>query len=81
MGYGFQLREYSCREISLFGGYGTHNKKERLEFGRSQGYETNRSGFALGNPKQEFDPLNVVTLSEMVQCAEWPCKSGRRITS
>lgn len=36
--------------ISPFGGYGKH-KKERLEFGRSQGYETNRSGFALGGPK------------------------------
>lgn len=36
--------------ISPFGGYGEH-KKERLEYGRSQGYETNRSGFALGGPK------------------------------
>ncbi|NUQ63210.1 MAG: enterotoxin [Pirellulales bacterium] len=36
--------------ISPFGGYGRH-KKERLEFGRSQGYETNRSGFALSGPK------------------------------
>ncbi len=36
--------------ISPFGGYGKH-KQERLEFGRSQGYETNRSGFALSGPK------------------------------
>ena len=36
--------------ISPFGGYGQH-KRERLEFGRSQGYETNRSGFSLGGPK------------------------------
>lgn len=36
--------------ISPFGGYGKH-KQERLEYGRSQGYETNRSGFALGGPK------------------------------
>jgi hypothetical protein len=36
--------------ISPFGGYGQH-KRERLESGRSQGYETNRSGFSLGGPK------------------------------
>lgn len=36
--------------ISPFGGYGQH-KRERLEFGRSQGYETNRSGFSLSGPK------------------------------
>jgi hypothetical protein len=36
--------------ISPFGGYGKH-KQERLAFGRSQGYETNRSGFALSGPK------------------------------
>ncbi len=51
------LREASARYdailgtwISPFGGYGKH-KQERLEFGRSQGYETNRSGFALSGPK------------------------------
>jgi len=36
--------------ISPFGGYGEH-KQERLAFGRSRGYETNRSGFALSGPK------------------------------
>lgn len=32
-------------------------------------------------PKHDFDPWNVVTLGEMVQCVERPCKSGRRIRS
>lgn len=36
--------------ISPFGGYGKH-KKERLDFGRRQGYETKRSGFSLAGPK------------------------------
>ncbi len=36
--------------ISPFGGYGEH-KQERLAFGRSRGYETNRGGFALSGPK------------------------------
>jgi hypothetical protein len=36
--------------ISPFGGYGKP-RKERLEFGRRQGYETNRSGFTLAGPK------------------------------
>ena len=36
--------------ISPFGGYGRH-KKERLDYGRTQGYETNRSGFALSGPR------------------------------
>jgi hypothetical protein len=44
--------------ISPFGGYGQH-RKERLEFGRSQGYETNRSGFALSGPKY-FDTFRKV---------------------
>ncbi len=36
--------------ISPFGGYGKH-KVERVEAGRRQGFETNRSGFSLAGPK------------------------------
>lgn len=36
--------------ISPFGGYGAA-KKERLSFGATQGFETNRAGFSLAGPK------------------------------
>jgi hypothetical protein len=36
--------------LSPWGGY-SEAKKERLEFGRSQGFETNAGGFALSGPK------------------------------
>jgi hypothetical protein len=36
--------------LSPFGGYG-RPKEERLKYGRTQGFETNKSGFALAGPK------------------------------
>jgi hypothetical protein len=36
--------------LSPFGGYG-RPKEERLKYGRTQGFETNHSGFALAGPK------------------------------
>jgi hypothetical protein len=36
--------------LSPFGGYGTP-KEERLRFGRSEGFETNATGFSLAGPK------------------------------
>ncbi|MFA7004210.1 MAG: enterotoxin [Verrucomicrobiia bacterium] len=36
--------------LSPFGGY-AEAKKQRLKFGSEQGYETNRTGFALAGPK------------------------------
>jgi hypothetical protein len=36
--------------ISPWGGYGKH-KAQRLEYGRSQGFETNAQGFSLAGPK------------------------------
>jgi len=36
--------------LSPWGGYGTAHK-ERLKYGRTQGYETNARGFALSGPK------------------------------
>jgi len=36
--------------LSPFGGYG-ESKKQRLKFGREQGYEINDSGFSLAGPK------------------------------
>ena len=36
--------------LSPFGGYG-ESRRQRLEFGRAQGYETNTSGFSLAGPK------------------------------
>ena len=36
--------------MSPWGGYGDP-KKQRLEFGRQQGFETNDGGFALSGPK------------------------------
>lgn len=46
-------RDYGTRPgvwLSPFGGYG-ELKKRRLEFGRTQGYEINPTGFALAGPK------------------------------
>lgn len=46
-------KEYGTRLgvwLSPFGGYG-ELKKQRLEFGRAQGYEINSTGFSLAGPK------------------------------
>jgi len=55
---GFEPLAQACRPyrtrvgvwLSPFGGYG-EPKKQRLEFGRAHGYETNRTGFSLAGPK------------------------------
>lgn len=45
-GYGAVLGTW----ISPWGGYGKH-KTERVEFGRKQGFETNRAGLSLASPR------------------------------
>ncbi len=55
---GFEPLVRLCRQykthlgvwLSPFGGYG-QAREQRLKFGREQGYETNKAGFALGGPK------------------------------
>ncbi len=56
--HGFTPLAEACRDcgtqlgvwLSPFGGYG-EPRRQRLEFGRAQGYEINEAGFSLAGPK------------------------------